>query len=263
MELIAGALLRLQLPFLLLLLLLLLLRFADVVRRVGLGEGWPRCFFYFALVLPFLTVSVSVSSHRVSPTQFPSRTCSAACLAARQVLRRPLALRMCGPLSTRTHHAFCHHVMCLFDTWLSSCTEFTSSSSCPPWAFTSLSCPPWLSLRSRASPGPHLLFLARFAPPRLSPLSPVSLAPHEHSLLFLALPEPSIISLVLPAPSFLFSSPALSPLLAPPLLSSLLLAPHALSSAPLLLAPIALSFALAPPALSSLPHAPPARSPPG
>ena len=83
--------------------------------------------------------SLSLSSHRVSPTQFPSRTCSAACLAARQVLRRPLALRMCGPFSTRIHHALCHHVMCLFDTWHSSRTEFTSSS-CLPWASTFLSC---------------------------------------------------------------------------------------------------------------------------
>ena len=84
-------------------------------------------------LLPFSPFCLCASStpSRVSPTQLPLRTCSAACLAARQVLRRPLALRMCGPWSTRIHHAFCHHVMCLFDTWHSSCTEFTSSS-CPP-----------------------------------------------------------------------------------------------------------------------------------
>ena len=34
----------------------------------------------------------------------------------------------CGPLSMRIHHAFCYHFMRLLDTWLSSCTEFTSSS---------------------------------------------------------------------------------------------------------------------------------------
>ena len=54
---------------------------------------------------------------------------------------RPLAwllARFC-PLSTRIHHALCHHVMCLFDTWHSSGSEFTSSS-CSPWAFTS---PSW------------------------------------------------------------------------------------------------------------------------
>ena len=84
-------------------------------------------------LLPFSPFCLSASSAttRVSPTQLPLRTCSAACLAARQVLRRPLALRMCGPWSTRIHKALCHHVMCLFDTWHSSCTEFTSSS-CPP-----------------------------------------------------------------------------------------------------------------------------------
>ena len=81
--------------------------------------------------------SASSAPSRVSPTQLPLRTCSAACLAARQVLRRLLALRMCGALSTRIHHALCHHVMCLFDTWHSSCTEF-AFSCCRPWASTSL-----------------------------------------------------------------------------------------------------------------------------
>ena len=114
--------------------------------------------------------SLSLSSHQVSPTQFPSRTCSAACLAARQVLRRPLALRMCGPLSTRIHHALCHHVMCLFDTWHSSGSEFTSSS-CSPWAFTTPSCPPGLSLRFRAPPGPQPLSLAQLVFPEHSLLS--------------------------------------------------------------------------------------------
>ena len=30
---------------------------------------------------------------------------------SRQIRRRPLAVRMCGPLSTRLHQAFFHHVM--------------------------------------------------------------------------------------------------------------------------------------------------------
>ena len=74
--------------------------------------------------------SLSLSSHTVSPTEFPSRTCSAACETACQILRRHPALRMGRPWSPRIHHAFYHNVMCLFDTWHSSCTEFTSSS-CP------------------------------------------------------------------------------------------------------------------------------------
>ena len=59
----------------------------------------------------------------VSPTQFPSRTCSVACLTAR------LALCMCGTMRCATN-------MCMFDTWHSLGCEFTSSS-CSPWAFTS------------------------------------------------------------------------------------------------------------------------------
>ena len=93
---------------------------------------------------PHLCLSLSPSSPWVSPTHSSWQACSAACLAARQILRRPLAVRMCGPLLTRTHHAFCHHVMCLFDTWLSLCSEFSflcsySSLSRPPCASTSLS----------------------------------------------------------------------------------------------------------------------------
>ena len=144
------------------------------------------------------------SLSRVSPTQFPLRTCSVACLAARQVLRRPLALRMCGPLSTRTHHAFCHHVMCLFDTWLSSCTEFTSSS-CPPWAFALLSCPPWAST-SVSCPSWALLL--------------VFVVPHELSFLLVAPPTLSFLTV---------APPALSSALAPPALSSLPRAPPARS----------------------------------
>ena len=61
--------------------------------------------------------SASSARRRASPAPSSSRACSAALLAARQTRRLPLALRMCGPLSTRIHHALCHHVMCLFDTW--------------------------------------------------------------------------------------------------------------------------------------------------
>ena len=56
---------------------------------------------------------------------------------------------MFGPLFTRIHQAFLHHVMCLFDTSFSSCIEFVSffsstllprvvpspSSSCSPLGF--------------------------------------------------------------------------------------------------------------------------------
>ena len=41
-------------------------------------------------------------------------------LAARQTLRRPLALCMLDPSSIRTHHALFHRVMCLFVTLLFS-----------------------------------------------------------------------------------------------------------------------------------------------
>ena len=88
-------------------------------------------------------------------------------LTARQTRRLPLALRMCGPLSTRIHHALCHHVMCLFDTWHSSCTEF-AFSCCPPGPSPRPRAPPGLSLRYRAPPGPQLLFLAQLVLPEHS-----------------------------------------------------------------------------------------------
>ena len=105
-------------------------------------------------VLLALLSLLPVSHFSLSPpATFPvSRTSCAALVAARHTLRRSRAVRRCGPLLTRTHHALCHHVMCLFDTWLSSCSEFAfspcsswafTSPSCPSWAFTSLSCPPW------------------------------------------------------------------------------------------------------------------------
>ena len=131
------------LPCLLLLLLLLLLPFLASEGQCAECSHCPvlSLFLSVSLLLPCSHFCLSAFSapSRVSPNQFPLRTCSAACLAARQVLRCPLALRVCGPWSTRIHHAFCHHVMCLFDPWHLSCTELTSSS-CPPRASTSLSC---------------------------------------------------------------------------------------------------------------------------
>ena len=72
------------------------------------------CLSVCGALLPFSPFCHSASSapSRVSSTQFPLRTCC--------------------PWSTRIHHAFCHHVMCLFDTWHSSCTEFTSSCCLHP-----------------------------------------------------------------------------------------------------------------------------------
>ena len=106
------------------------------------------------LVLPcshffLLHVSPSASSAglRVSSTLSSSQACSTALLAARQIRRRPRAVRMCGPLFTRIQDAFFHHVTCLFDTSFSSCIEFSflasthfscvvtsCASSCPSWA---------------------------------------------------------------------------------------------------------------------------------
>ena len=118
-----------------------------------------RCLVVLSLLsfLPHFSPSASSARLRVSSTLSWSRACSAALLAARQIRRRPRAVRMCGPPSIRIHHAFFHHVMCLFDTSLSSCIEFvsffasthfscvviSSFPSCPSWASTSLS-----SLRS-------------------------------------------------------------------------------------------------------------------
>ena len=119
-----------------------------------------------------LHFSRSASSARrwASPAPSSSRACSAALLAARQTRRLPLALRMCGPLSTRIHHALCHHVMCLFDTWHSACTEF-AFSCCLLGLHLALVPLPGLSHRSRAPPGPQLLFLAQLVLPEHSFLS--------------------------------------------------------------------------------------------
>ena len=81
-------------------------------------------------------------------------------------------VHMCGPLSTRIHQAFLHHVMCLFDTSFSSCIEFVSF-----FASTHFSC---VFITSSLTPPEPLLF--SLAPPEL-PLHFV--APPEHSLLSL------------------------------------------------------------------------------
>ena len=99
------------------------LRGAECLRCTVWSVSLPF-FFPTARPLPLLWVSSTLSS---------SRACSAALLAA---------------LSTRIHQAFFHHVMCLFDSSLSSCNEFapfftsthpsyviiSSSPSRPFWA---------------------------------------------------------------------------------------------------------------------------------
>ena len=124
---VADALLRSLLRSLLQLLLRLL---QLLCLRLGSGRQRAKVLFFSLLVHPCSHFSSSASSANfwVSSAQFPSRTCSTTCLTFHKVLHRPLALRMCGPLSTRIHYAFCSNVRCLFDTWLSSCIEFTSSS---------------------------------------------------------------------------------------------------------------------------------------
>ena len=124
---------------------------AAVVAVVAVGKWKTTCKVLLSVLSVFPCSRFSLSP----PATFPvSRTSCAALVAARHTLRRSRAVCRCGPLLTRTHHALCHHVMCLFDTWLSSCSEFASSPcsswaftspSCPSWAFTSLSCPPWAS----------------------------------------------------------------------------------------------------------------------
>ena len=98
-----------------------------VVVPVGKWKTTCRVLLSSLLVLPcsrfFLhhfSPSASSAELWVSSTLSSSRACSAALLAARQIRRRPRAVRMCGPPSTRIHHASRHHVMCLFDTSLSS-----------------------------------------------------------------------------------------------------------------------------------------------
>ena len=122
-----------------------------------------------------------------TPPSGSSRACSAALLAARHVRRRPRAVRKCGPLSTRTHQAFLHHVMCLFDTsFLHALNSFPSLPQRIPLALSSL-------LLFRALPGPQLLFLFLFLPSlSLSCLSFSLLLSLPISLLLLLSPRLSL-----------------------------------------------------------------------
>ena len=140
--------------------------------RLGNGRQRAMCWFLLLLLpcsqffLLHFSLSASLAEIWVSSTLSSSRACSAALLTARHVRRRPRAVRMCGPLSTRIHQTFLHHVMCPFDTSFSSCIEvasffasthfscvvISSSPSCPLWASTSLSSPHVLSLRARFLP---------------------------------------------------------------------------------------------------------------
>ena len=128
-----------------------------------------------------LSFYLSRLAHWVSSVTRISR---AAPVAARHACRRPRAVRRCGPLSTRTHQDFCHHVMCLFDTWFFSCIEFVpspSSSTLPSRVVPS----PSSSCSTSAS-----IFLA---PPGRQSFSLALLAPRQLlflSLAILALPEP-------------------------------------------------------------------------
>ena len=153
----------LRLWLLLLSLLLLAVAVAVVVvvllRRAGPGSG--------LLPSSFLPSSVSLSFHltRVSPTQLPSRTCSAICLAARQVLRRSLALRMWSivnsdpPCISPPRHVSIRHIVIFlllhFNAFFLRC---------------------------------HLFFFSMF-------FFSDFLARSEHSLLSLAPPEPLLLSL--------------------------------------------------------------------
>ena len=95
---------------------------------VAVGKWKTTCRVLLSSLL-FLPCSHFLLPHFSPPGLFDpvvTMTCSAAFLAARHVRRRPRAVRMCGPLFTRIHQAFLHHVMCLFDTSFSSCIEFVS-----------------------------------------------------------------------------------------------------------------------------------------
>ena len=78
-----------------------------------IGVRWPRCSFCSAFLLPFspcFSLSLSLPTGPLPPSfrvDLFGRLVSFCAV---------LTLRACGPLSTRTHHAFCHHVMCLLDT---------------------------------------------------------------------------------------------------------------------------------------------------
>ena len=144
-----DAFLRLLLRSLLLLLLLLLEVSLELLLWLQCLQ-WEsgiqrarrlRCFLFFpSPIPPFLPLRPFLSR------AFPARLS----LLLATLFRRPRAVRRCGPLSIRTHQASLHHVMCPFDTSLSSCIEFVSFFSS-----THFSC---VVISSRALPGPQLLF---------------------------------------------------------------------------------------------------------
>ena len=118
----ASALLRL---LLLLLLLFGLLRLRSGRQRAGCCFLLPFCF-SLAPISSFSISPNSVSSAGlwVFSTLSSSRACSAALLVARHTRRRPRAVCMCGPLSTRIHLAFLHPAMCPFGTYVVSFSQY-------------------------------------------------------------------------------------------------------------------------------------------
>ena len=181
-----------------------------------------HCLVCLSPFLPHVSPSASSAKLWVSSTLSSSRACSAALLAARQIRRRPRAVRMCGPPSTRIHHAFFHHVVCLFDTSLST---YVVISSFPSYPLLGLNFSFFF---------PSLLMSSRFVS--------------------LALPEPLLLSLALPEFSLLLAPPALSSApLAPPALSSAPHAPPVLSSLPLLSFPVRCLFSALNPMVSHSP----------
>ena len=200
---------------------------------VGKWKTTCRVLLASLLVLPcshfFLLLSLFPLPLRlwVSLTLSSSRACSVALLAACHVRRRPRAVRMCGPLSTRIHQTFLHHVLCLFDTSFSSCVEFASffaSTLSLLRCHLFFSFVPFLGLNfSFFSSRPLSFSFSRLT-------FSLALSTHFFLLLFLSL---------------LFFLRLLRSLLLSGLLRSLPLPPALFSPLP-----------PAPPALSSLPHAP-------
>ena len=103
----------------------------------------------------------------------PARASSVALLAARQILRLPLALSVLDPSSIRIHHDPFYHVMCLFDIVVFVSYFLFPSSSVLRWI-------PFCVLRlssSQCSPVPSLLSPVFLTPPALSFLLQALLSP--------------------------------------------------------------------------------------
>ena len=116
-------------------------------------------------MLPFFSPIFPCSNFFLSPQDSHwfssvSPASRAATVAARHIRLQLRAVRMCGPFSTRIHHAFRHHVMCLSDTWLFSCSEFSFLLSS---SLLSRPCASTLS-SSSGSPG-HQFFPLHFLAP--------------------------------------------------------------------------------------------------